>query len=152
MASKSNKHLKRLSSKRNRTRTGGPQPSRSAAKATVESGQEDSSDQPESMAIPEHVSRRMIGRVVVFSGLPTLLGLSSFGLNYVLLTQGIWQLPPYLTLAESLAFFALGFLGISYGVLSASWDDEPGSRLGWQEFRVNLGRVIQQWRERQEKS
>jgi hypothetical protein len=118
----------------------------------VETAQAESGDRPEAMAIPEHVSRRMIRRVVFFCGLPSLLGLSSFGVNYVLLTQGIWEVPPYLTLGESLGLFALGFLGISYGVLSASWDEEPGSRLGWQEFRLNLGRVIQQWRERKGKS
>jgi hypothetical protein len=43
--------------------------------------------------------------------------------------------------------FGLGFLGISYGVFSASWDPEPGSLLGIGEFRRNLGNIIQQWRE-----
>ncbi len=151
MASKSNKRSKRSGPKNTRA-AGVRRRSSSTVESEAEVGAANPGDQSESMAIPENVSRRMIRRIAVFCGIPTLLGLSSFGVNYVLLTQGIWQLPPYLTLAESLGLLALGFLGISYGVLSASWDEEPGSRLGWKEFRLNLGRVIQQWRERQGKT
>ncbi len=97
--------------------------------------------------IPPEVSRRMVRRILVFSGIPSSLGLSSFFVNYYLLTNHVVALPPYFTLVESLAFFGLGFLGISYGVFSASWDPEPGSLLGIGEFRRNLGNVFKQWRE-----
>lgn len=97
--------------------------------------------------IPPEVSRRMVRRILVFSGIPSGLGLSSFFVNYYLLTNHVVALPPYFTLAESLTLFGLGFLGISYGVFSASWDPEPGSLLGIGEFRRNLGNIIQQWRE-----
>ncbi len=97
--------------------------------------------------IPPEVSRRMVRRILVFSGIPSSLGLSSFFVNYYLLTNHVVALPPYFTLVESLAFFGLGFLGISYGVFSASWDPEPGSLLGIAEFRRNLGNVFKQWRE-----
>ena len=97
--------------------------------------------------IPPEVSRRMVRRILVFSGIPSGLGLSSFFVNYYLLTNHVVALPPYFTLVESLAFFGLGFLGISYGVFSASWDPEPGSLLGIGEFRRNLGNVFKQWRE-----
>jgi hypothetical protein len=89
----------------------------------------------------------MIRRVIWFSGLPTVLGLSSFGVNYLLLTQDIVQLPPFFTLVESLTLFGLGFVGITYGVLSASWTDEPGSVLGLAEFKHNVSLMIQQWRQ-----
>lgn len=98
-------------------------------------------------AIPPEVSRRMVRRILVFSGIPSGLGLSSFFINYYLLTNHVVALPPYFTLVESLTLFGLGFLGISYGVFSASWDPNPGSLLGIGEFRRNLGNVIQHWRE-----
>ncbi len=97
--------------------------------------------------IPEDVSRRMVKRVVLFSGLPTLVGFGSFFANYYILTQTSIELPPYFTFAETLAFFGLGFVGISYGVLSASWDTAPGSRLGFSEFRTNLGNLTQAWQD-----
>ncbi len=97
--------------------------------------------------IPEDVSRRMIRRVVLFSGIPTFMGLGSFFVNYYILTQTSIDLPPYFTLVETLLLFGFGFLGISYGVLSASWDTDPGSRVGFSEFRSNLGNLIQQWRD-----
>lgn len=107
--------------------------------------------QPENMPIPQVVSERMIRRVIIFCGIPTFLGLSSFGINYYLLTRHLLELPPYLTLIESFGLFALGFVGISYGVLSASWDPHTqGSLLGGQEFKINLGILIQQWQEHQQ--
>jgi hypothetical protein len=105
---------------------------------------------PETIPIPQVVSERMIRRVVVFSGLPTFLGLSSFGINYYLLARHLLELPPYFTLVESFGLFGLGFVGISYGVLSASWEpDRQGSLLGAKEFKINLGILIQQWQEHQ---
>lgn len=89
----------------------------------------------------------MVRRVVLFCGIPTFLGLSSFGINYYLITRDIVVLPSYFTLVETGALFGLGFVGITYGVLSASWDSEPGSRLGLSEFRTNLGNMIHQWQE-----
>jgi len=97
--------------------------------------------------IPPEVSRRMVRRVLVFCGIPSGIGLSSFFVNYYLLVNHVVALPSYFTLIESLAFFGLGFLGISYGVLSASWDPEPGSLLGVGEFRRNLGNTLKQRRE-----
>jgi len=47
----------------------------------------------------------------------------------------------------SMGFFGLGVLGLSYGVLSASWDENRvGTLLGWQDFTQNLGRTIAAWR------
>lgn len=89
----------------------------------------------------------MVRRVALFCGIPTCLGLASFVLNYVLIVRYGVNLPPYLTLVETLALFGAGFVGITYGVLSASWEPYPGSALGWSEFRTNLGNMIQQWRE-----
>ncbi len=89
----------------------------------------------------------MVRRMLVFCGIPSGIGLSSFVVNYYLLVNHVVAIPSYFTLVESLVCFGLGFLGISYGVFSASWDPEPGSLLGLREFRRNLGYTLQQWRE-----
>lgn len=45
-------------------------------------------------------------------------------------------------LASGVAFGG-GLLGITYGVLSTSWDPRrEGSLLGWTEFRANLGQLM----------
>lgn len=88
----------------------------------------------------------MLRRVFLFSGIPTVLGLGSFVVNYFLIVNDVVRLPTSFTLIETLLLFGLGVLGITYGVLSASWDPEPGSRLGFSEFRRNLGNLIQEWR------
>ena len=94
--------------------------------------------------IPEVVSRRMIRRMAVFAGVPTALGMSSFIVAYILLTRHIAEFPNVAVLLVSLGFFGLGTIGLSYGVLSASWqEDEVGSLLGIDEFSVNFRRLIQ---------
>jgi hypothetical protein len=35
----------------------------------------------------------------------------------------------------------LGVVGLSYGVLSASWEDAPGSLLGNEQIGVNISRL-----------
>jgi hypothetical protein len=37
----------------------------------------------------------------------------------------------------------LGLLGLSYGVLSASWESQPGSLLGTEQLGLNIGRIKQ---------
>jgi Photosynthesis affected mutant 68 len=106
-----------------------------------------SSSPQNSQAIPEVVSRRMAKRMLIFSGIPTLLGLSSFPASYFIFSSHLIELPNVAVLLVSLGFFGLGVLGLSYGVLSASWDeDQPGSALGITEFKLNLGRTIENWK------
>lgn len=98
-------------------------------------------------AIPEVVSRRMISRMAVLSGVPTSVGLFSFLIAYAIVSNGLMELPNSLVLLTSLGGFGLGVLGLSYGVLSASWDEEaPGSLLGWSEFTTNFARMRGAWR------
>jgi Photosynthesis affected mutant 68 len=53
----------------------------------------------------------------------------------------------------NMGLFGLGVLGITYGVLSASWDEErSGSLLGVGEFRTNWGRMVGAWRETRQKN
>ncbi|MFE4107564.1 PAM68 family protein [Almyronema epifaneia] len=98
-------------------------------------------------AIPEVVSQRMLRRMAFFSGLPTALGVAIFFGSYFLLTRQIIEFPKVVVLLSTLGCFGLGVVGLSYGVLSASWDEERvGTRLGWGEFGTNFGRMTAAWR------
>ena len=92
-------------------------------------------------AIPKAVANRMARRVAVFTGLPTLASMGVFVGSYVLITQGIAEIPTGTTLAASGLFFLLGLAGLSYGVLSASWEPQNGSLLGFENIKTNLERV-----------
>lgn len=86
----------------------------------------------------------MVRRMALLSGIPTALGMSTFVISYLVVSNDLFKLPTYAVLLVSLGWFGLGVLGLSYGVLSASWDEEePGSRLGWAEFKTNFGRMMQ---------
>jgi hypothetical protein len=104
-------------------------------------GSKPASGTPRQDAIPRYVADRMARRVVVFTGLPSLAGMGVFVGSYVLVTRGIADIPPGLTLTGSGLFFILGLVGLSVGVLTASWDPEPGSLLGFENFRPNVQRI-----------
>jgi len=88
----------------------------------------------------------MVRRMATFCGIPTALGISSFFVSYLAVTNGI-ELPNTAVLLVSLGFFGLGVVGLSYGVLSASWEENsPGSLMGFSEFRTNFGRMASAWR------
>ncbi|NWF62559.1 MAG: PAM68 family protein [Fischerella sp.] len=107
----------------------------------------------EEVGIPQVVSQRMIRRVAGFSGVPTSLGILTLIASYLLLTQAGIKLPPVAVLLVNMGFFGLGVLGISYGALSASWDEErTGTLLGWNEFTTNWGRMVSAWRESRQKN
>lgn len=107
----------------------------------------------QAQSIPEVVSQRMISRIAVFCGIPTILGISTFFVSYLVVTNGLFDLPNTAVLLVSMGCFGLGVLGLSYGVLSASWDEEvSGSTLGWEEFNTNFGRMREAWRAAKPKS
>lgn len=115
-------------------------------------------DQPRSTAkqnaaIPEAVSQRMIRRMAVFCGIPTALGISTFVISYLVVSHAWMKLPNAAVVIGSIGFFGLGALGLSYGVLSASWDEESaGSWWGWEQFTLNLGRMTAAWRSSKQKN
>ncbi|MDB9444830.1 PAM68 family protein [Anabaena sp. CS-542/02] len=107
----------------------------------------------EEMAIPEVVSQRMIRRVAGFCGIPTALGITTLVVSYLLATYTEIQLPPIAVLLVNMGLFGIGVLGITYGVLSSSWDEErPGSLWGLGEFSTNWGRMVEVWRETRQKN
>lgn len=108
---------------------------------------------PSLQAIPESVSRRMVRRMALFSGIPSGLGMSSFVIAYFIVSKGWFDLPTYVVLAVSLGLFGLGVLGLSYGIFSTSWDeDRVGGWWGWQEFTLNLSRTVEAWRNERKKT
>jgi len=96
---------------------------------------------PRPSQIPEAVSRRMARRIGLSTGLPTLLGMLVFVASYFLVSRRLIDIPPVVTLGLSGGFFLLGLIGLSYGVLSASWEDAPGSLLGIEQIGLNLNRL-----------
>ena len=100
----------------------------------------------EDKQIPKAVSQRMVRRMALLSGIPTVLGISTFFVSYWIVTQTEIKLPNTAVLLVSMACFGFGVLGLSYGVLSASWEEQAGSILGWKEFTGNFGRMTAAWR------
>ena len=96
---------------------------------------------PRPSQIPEAVSRRMARRIGLATGLPTLLGMLVFVASYFLVSRRLIDIPPVVTLGLSGGFFLLGLIGLSYGVLSASWEDAPGSLLGMEQIGLNISRL-----------
>jgi len=91
--------------------------------------------------IPEAVSRRMARRIGLATGVPTLLGMAVFVASYFLVSRRLLDVPPVVTLGLSGGFFLLGLVGLSYGVLSASWEEAPGSLLGIEQIGLNIRRL-----------
>lgn len=96
--------------------------------------------------IPDVVANRMARRVAIATGLPTVLGMAVFVVSYLLISKGIMEIPTGVTLVASGGFFLLGLLGLSYGVLSASWEPDPGSLLGIEQIGLNISRLRQSLR------
>jgi hypothetical protein len=93
--------------------------------------------------IPDAVAKRMARRIALATGIPSLLGMGVIIASYTLVSRGILTIEPVVTLLGSGAFFLLGLVGLSYGVVSASWEEGPGSVLGLEQIPVNIGRIRQ---------
>ena len=91
--------------------------------------------------IPDYVANRMARRVAIATGIPSVLGMSTFVASYLLVSKGVMDIPPGVTLVTSGGFFLLGLVGLSYGVLSASWEPGAGSMLGFEQIGLNISRL-----------
>jgi len=94
-----------------------------------------------STGIPKYVADRMARRIFFTAGIPTILGMSVFVVSYIIVTKNIAEIPPSSTIAISALFFLLGLAGLSFGILSASWDREPGSFFGIENIPMNIQRA-----------
>ena len=96
---------------------------------------------PKSSGIPKYVADRMARRIFFTAGIPTVMGMSVFIVSYIIVTRNIAEIPPSSTIAISALFFLLGLAGLSFGILSASWDKEPGSLFGIENIPMNIKRA-----------
>jgi len=94
-----------------------------------------------SSGIPKYVADRMARRIFFTAGIPTIMGMSVFIVSYIIVTRNIAEIPPSATIAISALFFLLGLAGLSFGILSASWDKEPGSFFGIENIPMNIQRA-----------
>ena len=94
-----------------------------------------------SSGIPKYVADRMARRIFFTAGIPTIMGMSVFIISYIIVTRNIAEIPPSSTIAISALFFLLGLGGLSFGILSASWDREPGSFFGIENIPMNIERA-----------
>ena len=100
-----------------------------------------STKKPSSSGIPKYVADRMARRIFFTAGIPTIMGMSVFVVSYIIVTKNIAEIPPSSTIAISALFFLLGLAGLSFGILSASWDKEPGSFFGIENIPMNIERA-----------
>ncbi len=111
----------------------------------------DRNTKTDSLGIPEEVSRRMVRRAAVFCGIPTGLGLTTFIISYILVSRHILDLPTSAVVLLSMLFLGIGVLGLSYGAISASWDEgRVGNWWGGDEFSKNFGHLSGAWKSQQQ--
>ena len=130
--------IKKRSKKRKRTKSKSEKLFSDIDKPLKNSNREKSS---KSQGIPKYVADRMARRIAFTTGLPTICGMSVFVISYIIVTKNIAEIPPSSTIAISASFFLLGLGGLSYGILSASWERETGSLLGLENIPKNFQRM-----------
>ena len=93
--------------------------------------------------LPQVVTDRMLKRVGVFCGTPLIFGFATGpAFYYAKAVRGI-DVPSWVFFTASTATFGAAVVGISYGVLSASWDPRrEGSFWGFAEFKENVPIVV----------
>lgn len=108
-----------------------------------------SSPEPTMREVSPVVNNRMFRRILAFSGVPIACGIALLpAFYYVKKVAGI-DLPTWVVYAVQSFAWGGGLAGISYGILSSSWDPErEGTLLGGDEFRANLGALLERGRER----
>ncbi len=100
------------------------------------------SEAPDSAVIPEKVAQRMGARMLPFVGIPLFGVMAAFVTFWYLATYKNYEFQPALVAFTTIAIMGAGLLGITYSVMSASWDeDEDGSALGVDEFKKNFGSI-----------
>ena len=88
--------------------------------------------------MPQAVSARMLARVVPFAALPVGGAFLAFVGFWFANTQLDLDITPQIVAYTTQALFLLGFGGITYGVMSTSWDEaDEGSGLGLDEAKSN---------------
>lgn len=86
----------------------------------------------------------MFRRMLTFAGLPITAGLALLPAFYYAKKVAGVDLPTWVVYAVQSVAWGGGLLGITYGIVSASWDPaREGSALGLDEARANLGALVE---------
>lgn len=92
--------------------------------------------------IPERVAMRMGKRMIPFVGLPLFGGMGLFVAFWYFATYRDVEFQPAIVAASTIALLVVGLLGITYSLMSASWDDDrDGSALGFDELSKNVDSI-----------
>ncbi|KAK1262677.1 hypothetical protein QJS04_geneDACA008942 [Acorus gramineus] len=99
---------------------------------------DDEEEEEEEVMIPEVVTNRMMSRMGLTVGIPLTIGLMFFPFFYYLKVVAKVDVPTWVPVIVSFFFFGSALLGVSYGIVSSSWDPlREGSLLGWTEAQRN---------------
>lgn len=100
--------------------------------------EEEEEGDAEEGVIPEIVTNRMISRMGFSVGIPLFIGILFFPFFYYLKVGLKIDVPNWVPFIVSFVFFGTALAGVSYGIVSSSWDPlREGSLLGWTEARKN---------------
>lgn len=91
--------------------------------------------------LPEKVANRMLRRIIIFGGVPLSLLFAFFALYFILKYKYDITVLPGVVATSTLGAVGLATAGITYGILSSSWDEQDGSRLGLEEAKTNFIRA-----------
>nr|AFK40696.1 unknown [Lotus japonicus] len=101
-----------------------------------EEEEEDEEEEREKGVIPEVVTNRMMSGMAFSVGIPLGIGLLFFPFFYYLKVGLKIDVPTWVPFIVSFIFYGSALLGVSYGIVSTSWDPlREGSLLGWNEPR-----------------
>lgn len=93
-------------------------------------------------AIPEKVAMRMGKRMLPFVGIPLFGSMGAFVAFWYFATYKDMEFQPGAVAVTTTVLLLSGLLGITYSIVSASWDeDREGSLLGIEEFQKNVGNI-----------
>jgi len=96
----------------------------------------------EAAVIPEKVAQRMGKRMLPFVGIPLFGSMGAFVGFWYMATYRDMEFQPVLVAGTTIALLAIGLVGITYSMMSASWDPErEGSVLGTDEFSRNIDNI-----------
>jgi Photosynthesis affected mutant 68 len=112
--------------------------------ADIKAAQRVTREDPNAGVIPDLVANRMLARMIPFFILPVAAGVGVFVYFFVLANRYDTGFEPGMVALATQAPFAISLLGITYAIISASWDPEvEGSKLGLAEFGMNMRNILE---------
>eukprot|EP00188_Purpureofilum_apyrenoidigerum_P002923 Plantae.Rhodophyta-Purpureofilum_apyrenoidigerum.ctg29689.p1 GENE.Plantae.Rhodophyta-Purpureofilum_apyrenoidigerum.ctg29689~~Plantae.Rhodophyta-Purpureofilum_apyrenoidigerum.ctg29689.p1 ORF type:complete len:250 (-),score=42.13 Plantae.Rhodophyta-Purpureofilum_apyrenoidigerum.ctg29689:195-839(-) len=98
---------------------------------------------PSDSVLPEIVSQRMLKRMTVLFSVPFSLAMLGFAGFFYAKTKYDITFQPAVVAFSTLGMFGVALIGLTYGIMSASWDiEKEGSVLGMAEAKTNFLRTV----------